>query len=167
MRHPGEEISPQILADAIEGLSPERRYDVVVIDTPPSLDSLMVSALAAADAVLMPFLAHPLAAEGISQFTRVFFEIRVSVNPRLKHLALTPVQFNANISIHRAILQKIEQQFGADRLTPAIRTDIKLAEAFGLGRPIFDTAPSSRGAQDYDRLCDALLNLWPIRPVVG
>lgn len=162
LRHPGETGSPHLLRDAIAGLAPAHAYDVVIIDTPPSLDSLLVTALTAADGVLIPFLPHPLAAEGISQFARVFFEIRMAANPGLKHMALTPVQFSTGTSIHRVTVELVKGRHGAEKMTPHIRTDIKLAEAFAAGKPIFDYAPASRGAQDYAALCGWLSMNWPL-----
>lgn len=162
LRHPGETGSPHLLAEAIRLLAPAKPYDVILVDTPPSLDSLLVTALSAADGVLIPFLPHPLAAEGISQFARVFLEVRLAANPGLRHMALTPVQFSAGTSIHRATVDVIRSRHGADKLTPHIRTDIKLAEAFHVGKPIFDYAPASRGAQDYAALCGWLSMHWPL-----
>lgn len=162
LRHPGDTGSPRLLAEAISRLETENPYDVIVIDTPPSLDSLLVTALSAAQGVLIPFLPHPLAAEGISQFARVFFEIRMAANPGLKHMALTPVQFSSGTSIHRTTVELVKSRYGADKLTPHIRTDIKLAEAFAVGKPIFDYAPACRGALDYAALSDWLLLHWPL-----
>jgi chromosome partitioning protein len=157
--HPSD-APPDLLAQALSVDAIRRRYDVVVVDTPPSLDALMVTALAAAHAVLIPFVPHPLAVEGVRQFTSIFFKVRLSSNRRLRHLALLPVMANAQFLIHRRMIDALTQEFGERRLVGLIRSDIRLAEAFEIGRPIFDHAPSSRGAQDYHALIERLSSLW-------
>lgn len=157
--HPSD-APPDLLAQALSSDAIRRRYDVVVVDTPPSLDALMVTALAAAHAVLIPFVPHPLAVEGVRQFTSIFFKVRLSSNRRLRHFALLPVMANAQFLLHRRMIDALTQEFGERRVVGHIRSDIRLAEAFEIGRPIFDHAPSSRGAQDYDALIGRLSSLW-------
>ena len=56
----------------------------------------------------------------------------------------------------------IAHQFGAPKVLPGIRTDIKLAEAFGTGQPVAAYAPRSRAAEDFAglaRCCDAALGV--------
>jgi len=160
--HPGEQTDPLLLATALKEKSVCSRYRVVVIDTPPSLDALLINALSAAHGVVIPFVPHPLAAEGVRQFARLFFRIRMVTNPNLRILALAPVQANLTIVLHRQIIDQMRQQFGAERLTGFIRPDIKLAEAFAVGKPIFEYAPQSRGSQDYGAFAQELRRLWSI-----
>ncbi len=51
-------------------------------------------------------------------------------------------------------------QFGAARLLPGIRTDIKVAEAFAVGKPVRAHAPLSRAAADYAQAVQVLEKLW-------
>ncbi|RWX81002.1 ParA family protein [Neorhizobium lilium] len=162
MFHPGEGVSPGLLAKAIALLDEKRNYGVIVIDTPPSLDALLVNALASAHGVVIPFLPHPLSAEGVHQFAKVFFSVRLSENPALKFVALTPVQANPNMVIHKSTIEALRLQFGAGRLTGPIRTDIKLAEAFAFHQSVFEYAPASRGAHDYGLLTEELGRNWKI-----
>jgi chromosome partitioning protein len=160
--HPGPDVSPSLLAQAISSIDESRRYQLVVIDTPPSLDALLVTALASAHGVVIPFLPHPLSAEGVQQFAKVFFNVRMTENPALKLVALTPVQTNPNILVHRKTIEAMRLQFGVGRLTSPIRTDIKLAEAFAYHQSVFDYAPTSRGAGDYGLLTEEIGRSWNI-----
>lgn len=164
--HPGGAVPPDLLARGLEVPRVRDRYDVVVIDTPPSLDALMVTALTAADAVVVPFVPHPLAIEGVRQFTRVFFSVRLGPRQRLRNVALLPVMANPNMLVHRRMINILRRDFGDERVLEPIRSDIRLAEAFGVGKPIFDYMPAGRGAEDYAALTRAVRDRW-ISPAVA
>lgn len=135
-------------------------FDVVVLDTPPSLDFVLMNAMAAADGVLIPMLPHALSAEGVKQLSRLFFRIATTANPGLKMLGLLPVMVNPRVNHHRNVLADITRQFGPERVLRGVRTDIVLAEAFAAGKPIRALAPRSRGGMDYFLLADELPRLW-------
>lgn len=158
--HPGQDCPPDLLAQALRHPSISQRYDVVVIDTPPSLDVLMVTALSAAQAVLIPFVPHPLAVEGVRQFARVFFSVRLGANHALRNVMLLPVMANPHLLVHRQMIEALTQEFGGQRMGDMIRSDIRLAEAFFAQRPIFDHSPSGRGASDYRLLSQRLAAEW-------
>jgi chromosome partitioning protein len=133
----------------------------LIIDTPPSLDALLLNALTAADRVLTPFIPHPLAGEGVRQLARTLFRVASGgANPQLRVLGFLPVMLDARIGQHRAVTGSVARQFGASRMLPGVRTDIKLAEAFAAGLPVRDYAPRSRGAEDYRVVADAVLARW-------
>ncbi|MEQ1529696.1 MAG: ParA family protein, partial [Methylococcales bacterium] len=134
---------------------------VLILDTPPSLDTLLLNALYCADRVLVPFLPHFLAGEGVRQLTRVLF--RVGSNragegaPML--VAFLPVMIDTRIGQHKKVVGSISNQFGALRLLPGIRNDIRVAESFAAGQPMRCFAPKSRAGQDYQILPDAVTAL--------
>ncbi|MBB1251409.1 circadian clock protein KaiC [Rhizobium sp. G21] len=158
--HPGGNVSPDLLARALTTPRMREAYDVVVIDTPPSLDALMVTALAASNAVIVPFVPHPLAIEGVRQFSRVFLSVRLGAMQRLHHVALLPVMANPTVLVHRRMIETLRHDFGERRILDPIRSDIRLAEAFAAGQPIYDYMPSGRGAQDYAALTHSILGRW-------
>jgi chromosome partitioning protein len=59
---------------------------------------------------------------------------------------------NENIRIHRTVTGDVSNQFGASRLLPVIRNDIRLSESFAVGKPIRYYAPKSRAAEDFAQL---------------
>lgn len=148
------------LAHAIQEKDVKDRFDMILIDTPPSLDKLLVSALAAAQCVLIPVLPHPLAAEGVKQLSRLFFRVATQRNPTLKLLGLVPVMADLKIDLHKRMIDGLSRQYGQDRLMRPIRADIKLAEAFEVNQPIQQYAPQSRGAMDYNLLAEEVILLW-------
>jgi chromosome partitioning protein len=135
-------------------------FDRIIIDTPPSLDMLLVNALAAADCLLAPLIPHSLSAEGVQQLTRLVRKVATSVNPNLDRIAMLPVMVNNRVSHQQDILQKLGARYGCERLLKGIRSDILLAEAFADHAPVREFAPRSRGALDYRQLAEDLTLLW-------
>ncbi|WP_263536362.1 ParA family protein [Paucibacter sp. Y2R2-4] len=105
-------------------------YDEILLDSPPSLDGLLLNALCAADQVLVPFVPHFLSADGVKQLARVILRVASrGLNERLRMLGYVPVMMDARIGQHRWVNTSLAQQFGAARLLPGIRNDIRVAEA--------------------------------------
>ena len=140
---------PQRLARALheEGLT--ERFDLILIDTPPSLDDLLLNALCAATRVLVPFVPHHLSGEGMKSLARVLFKVASNMNTDLKLLAFLPVMLDRRISLHRSVTEGVARQYGQGRLLSGIRSDIKLAESFARRCPIRVYQPGCRGAEDY------------------
>jgi chromosome partitioning protein len=137
------------LGRALEDEGLTGRYDLIIIDTPPSLDNLLLNALCAARKVLVPFVPHHLSGEGMRSLARVLFKVASGPNPDLKLLAFLPVMLDRRIGQHRSVTEGVARQFGAGRLLSGIRTDIKLAESFALRRPVREYVPGCRGSEDY------------------
>ena len=149
------------LRSALEAEGLLEDYDTIVLDTPPSLDGLLINALCAADRVLVPFVPHFLSGEGVRQLARVVFRVASrGMNDRLRVLGFVPVMADTRIGQHREVTASLSHQFGAARLLPGIRNDIRLAEAFGAGKPVHVYAPKSRAAADYAEMTRAMLVLW-------
>lgn len=149
----------QCLARALSHDSIRSQFDLIIIDTPPSLDNLLLNALCAANWVLVPYVPHPLSFEGVRQLVRVLFKVISKNNPALKILGFLPVMTASNIRQHKQITEQVTKQFGALRVLTGIRSDIKLAEAFAAKKPVRFYAPKSRGAEDFAQLAQLLMSL--------
>lgn len=141
-----------LLARALAEKEIASAFDVVILDTPPSLDILLFNALLAANWVLVPYVPHPLSYEGVRQLMRVLFKIISGPNKQLKLAGFLPMMAADNIRQHRTVSNDMAQQFGSPRVLPGIRTDIRLAESFGAGKPIRYYSPKSRAAEDFAQL---------------
>lgn len=158
-QHDNSGNDEQRLAQALADEAIAARFDFVIIDTPPTLDNLLLNALSAANWVLVPYVPHPLSLEGVRQLVRVLFKVISERNPKLKILGFLPIMTASQVRQHRQVTEQITKQFGALRVLSGIRTDIKLAEAFGVGQPVRVYAPKSRGAEDFAELAATLLQL--------
>jgi chromosome partitioning protein len=136
-------------------------YDWIVLDTAPSLDTLLINALRAADRVLVPFVPHYLGAEGVRQLSRLLFRIvSHGDNDNLNLLGFLPVMQDLRVGLHREMILSLSQQFGQERLLPGVRNDIRVAEAFAVGQPLRVFAPKCRGVADYAEVVDKMSLLW-------
>lgn len=135
-------------------------FDKVLIDTPPTLDQVLLNALVAADGVLVPFIPHYLSFVGIKQLIKVFYHISTTINPSLEHFSLLPVMTNRHYKLHQKIMKDVENQFGKHNVLRGVRSNIKLAEAFMQGCSIGEYAPRSTGAMDYFLLSEELANKY-------
>lgn len=147
------------LSNALNHTKISAQFDLIIVDTPPSLDNLLLNALSAATWVLIPYIPHPLSFEGVRQLVRVLFKVISEKNPKLKILGFLPVMTASHVKQHKQVTEQVTKQFGALRVLNGIRTDIKLAEAFAVGKPVRFYAPKSRGAEDFNELAKTLLEL--------
>lgn len=136
----------------------KKDYDFCIIDTPPTSDILLKNALKVSDYALIPMQCEYLGLIGVLQFLRIFYKNSISVSSDIELLGVVPTMYNKSMPEHKEILQKLELEIGKERILPVIRKDAKLSRAFLDGVPIFKSDPRSRGAVDYDKLCNELLN---------
>lgn len=145
------------LARALAEDAIAEQFDIVILDTPPSLDNLLLNALTAANWLLVPYVPHHLSLEGVRHLMRVLFKVKSDSNPGLQILGFLPTIVAENIRLHRTVSTEVGRQFGTLRVLAGIRNDIRLAESFMVGKPICHYAPSCRGAQDFSQLAAYLL----------
>jgi chromosome partitioning protein len=147
------------------------RYDVVLLDCPPSLGVLSVNALTAADEVFVPMQAHYLPLRGLEKLLQTVHLVAQGLNPSIRVTGILLCMHDGSSSHARAVIGEMEAQFeqfraadvpwsGACVLQPPIRRNIKLAEAPSFGKTIFDYAPACPGARDYRDLARGLLERW-------
>ncbi len=158
----GHELGALRLRDVLSVLISADGFERIVIDTPPTLDSLLINALVAAQGVVVPFVPHHLAEVGVRQLAKLFYQIATQHNPCLKLLGLLPVMYDRHLCLHRRVIEGLGRQFGKKRIMRGIRTNIKLAEAFEAGMPVSLYAKRCAGSMDYQLMADELDSLFRI-----
>jgi chromosome partitioning protein len=147
------------------------RYDVVIIDCPPSLGLLTLNALSMATEIFVPMQAHFLALQGVGRLLETVGMVCRSVNPGLRVSSIVLCMHEQQTTLAREIVADLDAFFehargqdvpwaGCRVLRPPIRRNIKLAEAPSFGKTIFDYAPWCPGALDYRKLARLLLDDW-------
>lgn len=155
----------RVLAATLEPLV--AHYDDLIVDCPPSLGLLSVNALAAVHEVLIPLQAHFLALEGLGRLLETITLVRGGANPEIRVAGIVFCMFergtrlasevHADVSRFLAQAAPRDAWFGARVFETCIRRNIKLAECPSFGRTIFEYAPGSHGARDYEALARELL----------
>ncbi|MGE3267248.1 MAG: ParA family protein [Chloroflexota bacterium] len=133
------------------------RYDLVLIDTPPSLGLLTLNALAASDHVLIPVQSEYLALEGLSQLVETLELVRGSLNTRLGLIGILLTMLDARTNLSMQVATEVRKHFPAATFHTSIPRSVRLSEAPSFGRPIQLYDPSSRGAHAYGELAGELL----------
>jgi len=145
------------LTEALEPLL--EHYDIVLIDTPPTLGLVPVNALVASDGILIPVQTEYFALEGLALLAGTIREVRALLNPRLgvDGVLLT---MHAPTLLNQQVASEVREAFPELVVEPAIRRNIKLAEAPSHGIPIHLHDPTSAGGQDYQAIATVLERRW-------
>lgn len=130
-------------------------YDFVIIDTPPSLCWLTESALIAAHHTLVCATPEFYSVKGLERLSQ--FVTSISQRHPLNVLGVILSFWNSRGKSNQAFLEAIESTFPSKALQNKIRRDISVSEASIFGKPVFDTDPSSRAAEDYAAMVKELL----------
>lgn len=131
------------------------RYDIIIVDTPPSLCWLTESAFIAADHSLICATPEFYSIKGLQRLS-LFME-NISKRHPFSILGVALSFWNTRGKSNAAFLEVIEETFPKKALPTKIRRDISVSEASIFGKPVFETAPSSRAALDYRSLTNEVL----------
>ncbi len=124
------------------------RYEVVIVDCPPSLGLLTLNALNAADEVLVPVQCEYLALEGLGQLTGTLEAVRRNLNPRLHLGGLLLTMYDNRTKLCQQVAAEVRGHFPATFKT-VIPRSVRLSEAPSHGLPINQYAGSSTAAKAY------------------
>ncbi|MFV0340420.1 MAG: ParA family protein [Parachlamydiaceae bacterium] len=131
------------------------KYDYILIDTPPSLCWLTESALIAANHTLISATPEFYSVKGLERLGQ--FVSSISQRHPLQVLGVLLSFWNPRGKSNSAFLEVIDGAFPKKVLNSRIRRDIAVSEASILGKPVFETHPDSRAAEDFRALCKEVL----------
>ena len=128
-----------------------------IIDCYPMIGVLSLNAIFASDGLIIPISADHLSIKGAMQIRKTLKALEQVLKRRVNRRYLL-TRFDSRRRMARDILVMAEKEFGADVCRTLISENVSLAESPALNKTIFEHAPNSRGAQDYDALLDELLS---------
>ena len=131
-------------------------FDYVLLDCPPSLGSITLNALAAADLLLIPTQAEYFSAYALRNMMSTVRRIRKEANPGLAYRILVTMMDRRNRT-HRSIHEQLVATFGEGVFSTVIELDTKLRESPIAGQPITRYKPTSRGSLQYRVLAEELI----------
>ena len=144
------------LKNAIE--ASEINYDVIIVDSPPSLSLLTVNGLVAAKYVLLPVQAEFYALEGLGQLLETMKLVRKGMNPILELLGVLPTMMDTRTTLSGQVHEEIKKHFPGKVFNTVIPRNIRLAEAPSHGLPIGAYDRFSKGARAYKAFAKEVMN---------
>ena len=131
--------------------------DLLVIDCPPTIGLLTVSALAAADGVLMPVEASSMAVAAAAVTDQLVRDVAEAYAPALRLWAVLACRVQSHTRIGREAVAALRESYGAAVLRATIHESTKMREAWGYGQPVNQYAPRSVAADDYHQAATELM----------
>lgn len=151
---PGREF---ILREKLDLLADD--YDYIFVDCPPSLSTLSVNSLVAANRFIIPMQAENFAFIGLNRILQVAEKVKQRMNPSLALAGVLFVKFNPRTKFSKGVIASLSQNpLVVDKLFATyIRQDVALMESTAFRQHIFHYAPKSRGADDFRSLAKELI----------
>jgi chromosome partitioning protein len=137
----------------------DSEFEYILIDCPPSLGLLTLNAMVASDFVIIPVQAEYFALEGLSRMMQTIQRVTKSLNPKLKIMGILPTLFDSRTNLAFQVLEELRKAFPEKIFSCLISRSVRLSEAPSFGKPIIYYDPRSSGAEQYQKLCQEVLNV--------
>lgn len=137
------------------------RFDICLIDCPPSLGLLTVNALVSADKLLVPLQCEFFALEGLSQLLQTVERIRVAYNPSLAILGVALTMFDRRNNLSQAVAEDVRSCLGGAVFETVVPRNVRLSEAPSHGLPALIYDLKCPGSEAYIRLAREILARLP------
>lgn len=128
------------------------KYDVILIDTPPSLGLLTINAMVASHGVIVPVQCEYLSLRGLAQLQATLEQVREHLNPEIAIVGILPTMYDARTLHGREAVDILTQSFGDLVYPTRIGKTIRLAEAPVSGRSVMSYDPQGQAARWYRQL---------------
>src|SRR6476619_2441788 len=152
----GDFDAPFRLKDRLDPF--RQQYQVIVIDTPPTLGLITVNALVAASHVLIPIQSSYFALEGTDDLLETIEKVKARPNPNLELIGVLVTLHDKRTTLAREVFEQIQRVFGPKLFETVITKSVRLEESPAYKESIFSFAPNSSGAVEYAKLCDEVLS---------
>ena len=144
-----------------EALKPiEKKYDYILIDTPPALGILTVNAFTAASGVIVPMNADIFSLQGLAQISETVAQVKKYCNNGLKILGIVLTKFNGRTLLSQEVLgtaELVAKQINTKVFKSTIRLSVTIIEAQVNQESIYDYSPKNGAVTDYFALVDEIL----------
>jgi len=145
---------------------PVGRWDIVLMDCPPSLGLLTINALVAAGHLLIPLQCEFFALEGLSQLLQTVERTRVSFNPSLTILGVALTMFDRRNNLSQQVAEDVRACLGKVVFDAVVPRNVRLSEAPSHGLPALIYDLKCSGSEAYVRLAKEMVGRLP-SPIVA
>jgi chromosome partitioning protein len=128
----------------------------IIIDCCPMIGVLSLNALFACNGLIIPIAADHLSTKGAIQLEKTLHALEQVLKRRIQRRYLL-TRFDGRRRMAWEILRMVEERFGHEVCRTRISENVSLAESPALNLTVFEHAPTSRGAHDYDELVEELV----------
>lgn len=132
-------------------------YDYIIIDCPPSLNTLTVNAMTTADTVLVPIQCEYYALEGLTQLIHTINLVKKRLNPYLEIEGVVFTMYDARTNLSLQVVENVKENLDQTIYKTIIPRNVRLAEAPSHGKPITIYDPKSSGAEGYRALAEEVI----------
>ncbi len=139
-------------------------YDYVIIDCPPSLGPLTISALVASELAIIPTQCEYFSLQALNSVFKTIQRVREKFNSKLGYRLLITM-FDRRGNLHSQILEKIEAHYGQAIFDTKIGFDSQLQYSQAVGVPITEYAPKTRAAVQYQALVSEIITYVESRKI--
>ena len=134
-----------------------RKYDVIILDCPPSLGLLTINALTSSHAIIIPIQCEYYALEGLTALMDTIQKLASVVNPELKIEGVLRTMYDPRNRLANDVSEQLKRHFGEQVYRTVIPRNVRLAEAPSFGTPAMYYDKSSTGAKAYLALAGEIL----------
>jgi chromosome partitioning protein len=140
---------------------PAGRWDICLMDCPPSLGLLTVNGLVAARHLLVPLQCEFFALEGLSQLLQTVERIRLAFNPELQILGIALTMFDRRNKLSQQVADDVRACLGRAVFDTVVPRNVRLSEAPSHGLPALIYDLKCSGSEAYVRLARELMGRLP------
>ena len=137
----------------------KRKYDFLIIDSPPSLGLLTINALTAAHNTIIPVQCEYFALEGLADLLQTIQLVNTNLKTKIAVMGALFTMYDRKSRLHRAVVKEIRRKFPGYVFQTIIPRNVHLAEAPSFGKTILQYAPYSHGAKAYRQLAQEVIKL--------
>ncbi|QHL90037.1 AAA family ATPase [Sphingomonas changnyeongensis] len=137
------------------------RWDICLIDCPPSLGLLTINAMVAADSLLVPLQCEFFALEGLSQLLQTIDRIRARFNPALAILGVALTMYDRRNNLTEQVAEDVRTCLGGVVFDTVIPRNVRLSEAPSHGVPALIYDHRCPGSEAYIALARELIGRLP------
>jgi len=138
------------------------KYDLILVDCPPSLDLLTINALTAATHMIVPVNTKFYALKGMALLGDLVATLHEQIGASVKLLGVLVTMFDKqtalDVTIYRLLKEKIEGAFGDYLFSTIISKSVVVSEAEAGGLPVLLREPESKAAVAYHALAGEVLD---------
>ena len=133
------------------------KYDIIIIDCPPSLGLLTINALTASNALIIPIQCEYYALEGLGQLLNTVRLVQQHLNKDLNIAGVIMTMFDSRLNLSNQVVKEVDGFFKEKLFKTFIHRNVRLSEAPSFGKPALLYDANSTGAKNYLSLTEEIL----------